>query len=205
MEDTCTKCKNTYNTSFFVKDGSRKLGYRRTCKTCHSSSAKELNLFKRVEKENSDGKNCFVCKEFKTWNNFSSKNGFSCKECKEISKAREAAQNLKKSNESYKYRRDKISIKQKIKRDNRKLYFIQIAGGECVDCKIKCSEKHPSCIFDFHHLDPLKKDMNIGKFIKNKKKEEIVLNEISKCVLLCSNCHRIRHFKITVDIEFELD
>jgi hypothetical protein len=33
-----------------VKDGSRKLGYRRTCKTCHSSSAKELNLFKRVGK-----------------------------------------------------------------------------------------------------------------------------------------------------------
>ncbi len=205
MEDTCTKCNNTCDISFFVKDNSRKLGYRRTCKTCHSSSARELNLFKKVEKENSDGKNCFTCKEFKTWSNFSSINGFVCKECRALSKTREAAQNLKKSKESYKHRRNKISIKQKIKRDSRKIHFIKIAGGKCIDCNIECSDKYPSCIFDFHHLDPTKKDMNISKFIKNKNKEEFVLKEISKCVLLCSNCHRIRHFKITVDIELKLD
>jgi hypothetical protein len=206
VEDTCTKCNNTCDISFFVKDNSRKLGYRRTCKTCHSSSARELNLFKKVEKENSDGKNCFTCREFKTWSNFSSKNGFVCKECRIVShKIQNKNKRKHYSKEDYNKAKNKICKKQNIKRNERKVYFIRMLGGKCIDCNVKYGEKHPSCIFDFHHLDPTKKDINIARFIKSKKKEDIVLNEITKCVLLCSNCHRIRHCKINVDLNSDLD
>lgn len=69
----------------------------------------------------------------------------------------------------------------------RKLDMINLLGGKCADCK---QSYHPS-VYDFHHLDPTKKDMAWNKMrLANEKR---MLEEISKCVLLCSNCHRLRH------------
>ncbi len=62
-------------------------------------------------------------------------------------------------------------------------------GEKCTDCGIK-SSKNNYTIFDFHHLDPSKKDL---KFSKTSSTEKF-WNEIKKCIMLCSNCHRIRHF-----------
>jgi len=47
------------------------------------------------------------------------------------------------------------------------------------------------CVYDFHHLDPLTKDKNFDT-IKSKSWEK-VKEEIDKCQLLCSNCHRLAH------------
>lgn len=55
---------------------------------------------------------------------------------------------------------------------------------------IVCGETEPICI-DFHHIDSKDKDFTIGKH-RNKSKE-ILLQEINKCVCLCSNCHRKVH------------
>ena len=49
-------------------------------------------------------------------------------------------------------------------------------------------------LLDFHHRNPNEKDGNISDFIKSKGKEK-VLEEIEKCEVLCSNCHRDLHFK----------
>lgn len=55
---------------------------------------------------------------------------------------------------------------------------------------IVCGESEPVCI-DFHHLDSGSKEFSIGKG-RSKGKEKI-LDEISKCVCLCANCHRKVH------------
>lgn len=54
-----------------------------------------------------------------------------------------------------------------------------------------CSENHPACL-EFHHLDPSKKDFLISKIITSKKK---LTEELKKCIVLCSNCHRKLHYE----------
>ena len=56
-------------------------------------------------------------------------------------------------------------------------------------CKF-CSERTAICL-DFHHLDPSIKEDNLSKMSCvsiNKLKEEI-----RKCIVVCSNCHRKLH------------
>jgi hypothetical protein len=58
----------------------------------------------------------------------------------------------------------------------------------------RCAESHPACL-DFHHRDASKKEINLANAVhKNWGKERILL-EISKCIILCSNCHRKEHYK----------
>lgn len=57
-------------------------------------------------------------------------------------------------------------------------------------CNI-CSEAE-SCCLDFHHLDPSKKDFNVSDLI-GKCNWNLILEEIQKCICVCSNCHRKIH------------
>ena len=47
-------------------------------------------------------------------------------------------------------------------------------------------------VLDFHHKDPKEKDTEISVLIKNCNKKKL-LDEISKCMIVCSNCHRDLH------------
>jgi len=49
-------------------------------------------------------------------------------------------------------------------------------------------------VLDFHHRDPNKKDIEVSKLIRLGSKKKI-LNEIKKCKVLCSNCHRDLHYQ----------
>lgn len=71
-----------------------------------------------------------------------------------------------------------------------KIKMITYKGGKCVDCELNHKDTH-YCVFDFHHLDPKTKDPNFNR-IKYQNWDKIK-EEIDKCVLLCSNCHRLRH------------
>lgn len=68
----------------------------------------------------------------------------------------------------------------------------------CADC----GENHPACI-QFHHLNKDDKSFTIGgaigrwRYITAKKLEE----EISKCEVLCANCHALRHWRETHDFD----
>lgn len=58
---------------------------------------------------------------------------------------------------------------------------------------IKCGENHIACL-EFHHLNPIEKKFEIARSINQLNIEKIeILNEIEKCVVLCSNCHRKFH------------
>lgn len=65
----------------------------------------------------------------------------------------------------------------------------KIKSGPCTDCH----QKFPSVCMDFDHLDRKTKINNVATLVRmnNFKK---VKEEISKCELVCSNCHRIRTY-----------
>lgn len=62
---------------------------------------------------------------------------------------------------------------------------VDLLGGACAICGYS---KHPG-ILDFHHIDPKTKSFGIsaGGFSRSWNKVEA---ELTKCVLVCANCHR---------------
>lgn len=66
---------------------------------------------------------------------------------------------------------------------------VEYKGNCCSDC----GGVFPLCCYDFHHLDPKGKDMHLAKAL-SARGFEYCKAELDKCVLLCSNCHRIRHY-----------
>lgn len=87
--------------------------------------------------------------------------------------------------------REKLSIRDKNKRYKRMNQAIEMLGGKCS----RCGESYPSCVYDFHHVDPKTKEFTIGENMLVA--EERFFNEVKKCTLLCANCHRITHSEET--------
>ncbi len=50
-------------------------------------------------------------------------------------------------------------------------------------------------VLEFHHSGPNGKDFNIGDMVQMGLSVERIKKEISKCQVLCANCHRIEHYK----------
>lgn len=57
----------------------------------------------------------------------------------------------------------------------------------------KCGDSR-SYVLDFHHIDPSQKDANISRLLSSNASLTNIKEEISKCVILCANCHREFHF-----------
>ena len=73
-------------------------------------------------------------------------------------------------------------------RRRKKIELVEYKGGECEICGYK------KCIdaLEFHHRYPNEKDFTIsGKSWSF----ERLKNEVDKCILLCSNCHKETHFE----------
>lgn len=67
----------------------------------------------------------------------------------------------------------------------------------------KCGESNTECL-DFHHIDDSNKEEGIGAMLRNTMYTlDIIKLEINKCIVLCSNCHREEHYKISPE-RFEL-
>lgn len=63
----------------------------------------------------------------------------------------------------------------------------KMARGECAECHLKVTPEN-LCVFEFDHTRDKKYDISAMTTLKDEKFNE----EIEKCVLVCSNCHRIR-------------
>ena len=61
-------------------------------------------------------------------------------------------------------------------------------GSKCC----KCGENRPY-VLAFHHLNPKEKDETPSNFLKNSQFDEF-FKEITKCILLCCNCHTEFHY-----------
>lgn len=60
----------------------------------------------------------------------------------------------------------------------------------CLDCKVG----YPPYVMDFDHRDPSTKYKGISEMVGTGYKLDRILEEIEKCDLICSNCHRIRTY-----------
>lgn len=69
-----------------------------------------------------------------------------------------------------------------------KLSYLALKGGCCQVCGF---DKYEGAL-EFHHVDPAEKDDSIAKMMRHPSSPK-VLAELEKCVLVCSNCHRMIH------------
>lgn len=67
---------------------------------------------------------------------------------------------------------------------NRRAWLARLKDHPCGDC----GGRFPPIAMDFHHTNG-----DGARFNFRTAKKARVLEEVKKCVLLCANCHRIRH------------
>jgi hypothetical protein len=73
----------------------------------------------------------------------------------------------------------------------REIYLSTKRDVCCVDCGIKDYR-----VIDWHHIDPNTKLFFVSDYLmRTKISIDDVYNEIKKCIPLCANCHRIRHYR----------
>lgn len=163
----CEKCFKEFSSILLLDGKNRNLQNRKYCLECSPyGSHNTLNFNKNKPDSIEKGKICPSCKEFI-------------------------------NPEQYYRRRDNKNLsvyckfctnKQSISRFREtKKQAVEYKGGKCERCG------YNKCIaaMDFHHLDPSQKDFSISN-AKNKSFDKIK-NELDKCILVCSNCHREIH------------
>ncbi len=126
---------------------------------------------------------CRICKVFKTEDGFHPsnwKNAIAISKCRDCLASYEAAryQNGGKKHVETK-RQKRLAVVNAIK-----------AERGCMSC----GESHPATL-DFHHRDPMQKTLSVGTFVCRTTQIELILEEIAKCDVLCSNCHRKLHWQ----------
>jgi len=67
-----------------------------------------------------------------------------------------------------------------------KAELVQASGGRCEDC----GYARTISALEFHHRDATTKDFALGGFLGSIERARA---EADKCVLVCVNCHRVRH------------
>lgn len=79
---------------------------------------------------------------------------------------------------------------QTIRAFKRKLEAIEKKGGKCSICGYN---KNIGAL-EFHHLDPSEKEIQLDARSFANTNQEKINNELKKCILLCSNCHKELHY-----------
>jgi hypothetical protein len=69
-----------------------------------------------------------------------------------------------------------------------KAQLVSFYGNVCADC----GNVYPPCCYDFHHIEPKTKGFEVSGICVFEKAFE----ESKKCVMICSNCHRIRQKRV---------
>jgi len=68
-----------------------------------------------------------------------------------------------------------------------KMLALSYLGWECKMCGLQSD--YPE-VYDFHHLNPDEKNISLSCYTSSFLDR---ISELDKCVVLCSNCHRILH------------
>lgn len=128
---------------------------------------------------------CGKCQNEKSLSEFNKnkekKDGYGayCKECNQLYQKKHYSDN---------------KIEYIVKKNNRKKTLKEFVDGIKKNSKCSyCPENDIACL-DFHHIDNNEKDFNIGEAITRGLSVEKIQEEIHKCVVLCSNCHRKHHY-----------
>lgn len=92
------------------------------------------------------------------------------------------------SRKHYLANKESIMARSKLARKRLSQYVAELkASTPCKDC----NQTYPSYVMDFDHLPEHKKVAEIPLLIKAGSSKKL-MEEIKKCDIVCSNCHRIR-------------
>lgn len=92
------------------------------------------------------------------------------------------------------YAKNSDKIKAKTAKRRKEIHDWYIEFKSTLVCS-RCGENHPACI-EFHHVDKAEKEYNISQMGISGFSRERILEEMSKCIILCSNCHRKEHYEL---------
>jgi len=67
---------------------------------------------------------------------------------------------------------------------------VDYMGNKCHDCGVS----YPDFVYDFHHLSGDTKVDNPSAILK--RNWEAAKEELDKCIMVCANCHRKRHYYV---------
>jgi len=163
----CSKCGKDKPESEFYKRGGNRLDFQSECKMCNKYRS-------RNRKQYYKNYNFLHKKERKKY--YKNYNFLHREEQKQYYQDRK---------EYYiKWGRERL---RKIK-----IKYIKMLGGKCSMCKLKLlSSNENACIFDFHHEKPISKPANKRLGTENSSNKNF---DITKVILLCANCHRLKHY-----------
>lgn len=89
----------------------------------------------------------------------------------------------------YERNRDVYREKNRRKRERMRIILRQAKSRPCADC----GERFPYFVMDFDHREGEHKEKEVGLLIATLSMRRL-LDEIEKCDVVCSNCHRVRTF-----------
>ncbi len=166
---TCEKCNINFPNYVKIDDKLKNISSRKYCLTC---SPFGVHNTRKLHELDPGFRNCPKCKLIQSIKNFYNRRG---KEGNSVYCKTCTFQDTTKRN-------------QQIKK-----YCVDYKGGCCEICG------YNKCIsaLEFHHKDPSLKDFTISKF--KRKITQKIINELNKCELLCSNCHREKHYTLSDD------
>jgi len=91
------------------------------------------------------------------------------------------------------YHRNKESEKTRIRKRTEDLgKFLKDYKNSGLSCQ-RCGENHPATL-QFHHKDPSLKTVAVSSMVAHGYSKDKILEEISKCEVLCANCHFKEHY-----------
>tara|TARA_Y100000310_G_C20682687_1_gene816936 strand:- start:2728 stop:3177 length:450 start_codon:yes stop_codon:yes gene_type:complete len=92
---------------------------------------------------------------------------------------------------SYRFNnKNKVNAKKRLQKKQKRDWLDQYKKSQ--SCK-KCGENRWFCL-DFHHMDSNEKEVGIADLVRSGYGFKRIKEEISKCIVLCANCHRHLHF-----------
>lgn len=164
----CANCLKSFPNRISIDGKLRNLSSRKFCLGC--SPFNKLNRRSVLTSPNIATKHCTKCNELKSFTEFySRRNGTSLTSWCTACSIKQVTDRQKKLKEE----------------------ALTYKGGKCFFCGYsKCN-----AAMDFHHTDPSKKDFTISHCRVTKMTDKIK-EELDKCILLCSNCHREEHDRL---------
>ena len=177
----CGPCDQAYRKRYYDSGG--KVKVNATSARSRKKKAVAIAAGEYATEAAHQDRACIECKEVKPYTDFRVQSRYMllrhprCRTCDKVYRAECYALNKPQFVESKKRRLAVI-----------RQWLNEIKEADpCTDC----AKFWPSYVMDFDHLDPSTKLDKVSRMVFTSSQEEI-LTEITKCELVCANCHRIR-------------